>query len=113
MKRLYYNGPIITMDPAAGSERAALNAKRAITEKNWTKTLPEALLTENGHILAVGSMQDLRGLAAPEVEMVDLAGHTLMPAFIDSHSHFAAVCEFVFAVRCERRKVVCRAERAA
>ena len=33
MKRLYYNGPIITMDPAAGSERAALNAKRAITEK--------------------------------------------------------------------------------
>ena len=38
----------------------------------------------------MGSMQDLRGLAAPEVEMVDLAGHTLMPAFIDSHSHFAA-----------------------
>lgn len=90
MKRLYYNGPIITMDPAGGPGRAALNAKRAITEKSWTNALPEALLTENGHILAVGSMQDLRGLAAPEVEMVDLAGHTLMPAFIDSHSHFAA-----------------------
>lgn len=75
MKKLYYNGPILTLEETAGPEMGPQ---------------PEALLTEDGRILGVGSLSELRTKAAPEVEMRDLEGHTLMPAFIDAHGHFAA-----------------------
>ena len=64
MKKLYFGGPILTMDrehPTA-----------------------EAVLTEKGKILAVGSLADLR---CPEAEICDLRGSTLMPGFVDGHSH--------------------------
>lgn len=61
MKKLYCGGTILTMDP-----------------ENPTA---DALLTENGKILAVGKVED------PDAERVDLKGRTLMPAFVDGHSH--------------------------
>lgn len=64
-KTLYYGGSILTMD----------------------KTAPraEALLTENGKIVAVGRYDDLKEAGGSPF---DLAGRTLMPAFVDGHSHF-------------------------
>lgn len=51
----------------------------------------EALLTEEGRILAVGAETQVRGLAGDgETEVVQLEGKTVMPAFIDAHSHFSA-----------------------
>ena len=51
----------------------------------------EALLTEDGRILAVGAETQVRGLAGGgETEVVQLEGKTVMPAFIDAHSHFSA-----------------------
>lgn len=64
MKRMYTGGPILTMDKAA---------PRA-----------EAILTDKGRICKVGSAEDLRKEAE---QTVDLKGHTLMPGFIDGHSH--------------------------
>lgn len=64
MKKLYYNGTILTMD-----------------EKNPTAA---AIAVKNDRIIAV----------YPEVpldwqeEKVDLNGNTLLPGFIDGHSHF-------------------------
>lgn len=63
-KILYYNGPILTMDRTA---------PRA-----------EALLSENGRIVAVGALKDLEASGASRF---DLDGRTLMPAFVDGHSH--------------------------
>lgn len=51
----------------------------------------QALLVEDGVIRAVGSEAEVRAAAGRDCEMVDLKGHTLMPAFIDAHSHFPAV----------------------
>lgn len=67
MKKLYFGGTILTMDKAA---------PRA-----------EALLTENGRILATGNYEDLLCDAEP----IDLQGATLMPGFVDGHSHLASV----------------------
>ena len=66
-KILYYNGNILTMDRSA---------PRA-----------EALLTEDGVISAVGDLSSIVKLSDSAVEKCDLFGKTLMPAFVDGHSH--------------------------
>lgn len=63
-RKLYFGGKILTMDRE--------------------KPVAEALLTEDGKILAVGSMSELKSF---EAEQVDLLGKTMMPAFVDGHSH--------------------------
>lgn len=75
MQEIYYNGKIITMMETDG-ETAEAN-------------MPEAVLVENGRIRFVGELQELKRLLHNgRVKYYDLAGKCLMPAFIDSHSHF-------------------------
>ena len=69
MKQLYYNGNIITMNEA--------------------QPKAEAILMKGGIIVAVGSNEEL--LAEREdADVVDLDGATVLPGFIDSHSHFGS-----------------------
>ncbi|MBO5930863.1 MAG: amidohydrolase family protein, partial [Clostridia bacterium] len=68
MKKLYYGGVIRTMD-----------AENPICQ---------AVLTENGRILATGSLSEFEGFAG---ERVDLGGRMMMPAFVDGHSHLITV----------------------
>lgn len=49
-----------------------------------------ALLTEGGKITAVGSREELEPLAAGG-ERVNLEGGTLLPGFIDAHSHLSSL----------------------
>ncbi len=63
-KTIYFNGRILTMDPKHPHA--------------------EAVLTENGRILAVGAYDDLKN---ENIAPFDLQGATLMPAFVDGHSH--------------------------
>jgi len=69
-RRLYYGGPILTMDQA--HPRA------------------EAVLTENGRIVEVGAYEAVAAMAA-DAERVDLQGRVLMPGFVDGHSHMIGV----------------------
>lgn len=70
---LYYNGTIITME----------------------KPLPsvEAVLVEDGTIKAAGDMEGLLQIAEPGANRIDLMGHTMLPAFIDPHSHITALAQ--------------------
>ncbi len=63
---LYFGGPIITMD-----------------EQNPNA---EAVVIESGNIVAVGSEAELKNQFA-SAALYDLQGKTLMPAFIENHSH--------------------------
>ena len=63
MKTVFYGGKIITMAEPLYAE---------------------AVLVENGSILAVGSEAELRPMAET---FVDLAGKTLLPGFVDAHGH--------------------------
>ena len=65
-RTLYFGGSILTMDKA--------------------RPRAQALLTTDGQILAVGNFGDLAALA-PDACRVDLHNQTLMPAFVDGHSH--------------------------
>lgn len=71
---LYYNGSIITM---AGEEE-----------------VHEALAIKDGKILAVGSWQELASFAN-STNTLNLKGHTMVPGFIDGHSHFMMAMEYV------------------
>ena len=51
----------------------------------------EALMEENGIIKAVGSNEEILSLKSDDTEMIDLKGKTMLPAFIDPHSHFFGV----------------------
>ena len=64
MKTIYTNGTIITMDENQGN----------------------ALVEENGRIISVGEYDDLY---QEDMLVIDLKGHTLMPSFIDAHSHLS------------------------
>ncbi len=66
--RIFFGGDVITMD-----------------DKRPTA---EAVAIADGKILAVGSKNDLMALKGPSTELVDLQGRTLLPGFLDGHSHF-------------------------
>jgi predicted amidohydrolase YtcJ len=68
---LLLNGAIHTMDPG-GPRAAALAVDRG-----------------SGRILAVGDDADIRTLAGPLTETLDLGGRTVLPGFIDAHTHLA------------------------
>ena len=75
MKTIYYDGDIITMTGAKDS--------------------CEALVTEDKKILYTGTLKQARALYGKEAQERDLKGHTLMPAFIDAHSHFAQTAQSI------------------
>ena len=51
----------------------------------------EAVAITDGRIVAVGSEADVMAHKAAATVVTDLAGQTLVPGFIDGHSHFAAL----------------------
>jgi predicted amidohydrolase YtcJ len=51
----------------------------------------EAIATRDGLILAVGSTDAIMALQGPDTEVISLSGKTIVPGFIDAHSHFAGV----------------------
>lgn len=70
-KKIFYNGTIVTMDD---------NSKTA-----------EAVLVEDDKIIKVGTKDDIFALKDDKTLLHDLEGKTLLPGFIDPHSHLTAV----------------------
>lgn len=48
---------------------------------------PEAVAIAGGRFLAVGSERDIRALASPATQILDLGGRRAVPGLIDSHMH--------------------------
>ncbi len=71
MNKIFINGNVITMD-----------------EKN---PLAEAVCVSEGKIKFVGNNEDALKLQTENSEIVDLNHKTMLPGFIDGHSHFVAV----------------------
>jgi len=58
-----------------------------LTMRGQSPEYVESLAVKDGKILAVGRKADVFKLAGPTTRQVDLAGHTLLPGFIDTHGH--------------------------
>lgn len=79
MKKLYYGGTILTMEDQAPAE---------------------AVLTDGAAIIGVGKKEELSRMA-PDAGPVDLDGKTMIPGFIDAHSHFTQVAMGLLQVSLE------------
>jgi predicted amidohydrolase YtcJ len=66
--RILYNGKILTLDP------------------NFSTA--SAIAIRGERIAAVGETREIRELADPGTEQIDLAGRTVIPGLIDSHLHY-------------------------
>ncbi len=55
----------------------------------------EALAIQGESILAIGNESDILTMAGPDTLIIDLEGRTLLPGFIDSHSHHISDLESV------------------
>jgi predicted amidohydrolase YtcJ len=69
---IYKNGEVITVNDAQPSA--------------------EAVAVKDGKILAVGSRDDVMRYQGSSTEVVDLKGRTMVPGFVDGHSH---ICDYV------------------
>ena len=67
-EKLYFNGDILTLE-----------------DELYT----EAVLIKGRKIDKLGKKEDLLKEASKDVEIINLQGKTLMPSFIDAHSHFS------------------------
>ena len=65
---VYLNGTVITMNPS--------------------NELAEAVAIEGDQITAVGTDDEIEALIGYDTTIVDLNGKTMLPGFIDPHSHF-------------------------
>src|SRR5262245_48383492 len=66
----------------------------------------EALAIARGRILAIGSDADVLALAVPTTKRIDLGKKTVLPGFIDAHSHPAqAGAMHLRMVDCDLRSV--------
>lgn len=81
---LFFNGDIITMEE---------------TMENL-----EAVYIKNGKIKRVGSLEELKKNIDKETIIYDLKGKTLMPGFIDSHSHIVSYTKSLGVLSLENSK---------
>ena len=72
-ERIFVGGTVLTVDAA--------------------RPRAEAVAVAGGRIVAVGSRAEIERLRGPTTESVDLAGRTLVPGFVDGHSHFFSLVD--------------------
>lgn len=81
--------PSLWQDPHGGAE--LLFTGGAIITMDDGRPSAEAVAVREGRIMAVGSVDELRGLTTRGTEFVNLDGRTLMPGLIDPHMHSSMV----------------------
>jgi predicted amidohydrolase YtcJ len=77
---LLTGGPVVSLDDTVGTARA--------------------VAIKGNHILAVGSENDLAQCCGPHTRTIHLAGRSVLPGFIDAHSHFLTAGMKQMAVDC-------------
>lgn len=73
---IYHNGVVVTMDDAAPQGQA--------------QAVAQAVALSGTKILAVGTDAAVMKYRGPSTKVTDLKGKTVVPGFIDAHSHLAA-----------------------
>jgi len=67
----------------------------------------QAVAIAGERFLAVGSNEDIRGMAKPGTRQIDIGGNTIVPGFIDAHTHpsYAGIRHLRW-VDCDLRSIV-------
>lgn len=62
-------------------------------------TSAEGVAVRDGRIVAVGSDREMQPLIGAETRVMDLSGQTVVPGFIDSHTHNTHLAEFRYSFK--------------
>jgi predicted amidohydrolase YtcJ len=82
---------VIALTQAAATAHAQIadtvlfNGKVLTVDANFS--MREALAIDHGRVVATGSSQDMRKLAAADARLIDLGGRTVIPGLTDGHIH--------------------------
>lgn len=79
-ERIFFNGDIITMEQ---------------------EEMVEAVLVKDGIFGKIGTLEEVRKAASEGAIEIDLGGKTMLPAFIDAHSHFTGYAYSLLEVSLE------------
>lgn len=82
MDKILYHGTFLTMNESWPDTESQYDPKFL--------SGPEAVMIRDGVIVGLGTLEEMRKLA-PDGTLCDMEGHTVLPGFIDGHSHVSAV----------------------
>jgi predicted amidohydrolase YtcJ len=90
--------------PAGGPELAVLGGTVYTVDDRKPKA--EAFAVQHGRFAAVGGTAEVRSRITPATKVIDAAGLTVVPGFIDAHTHpaMAGISELL-EVNCDRRTI--------
>jgi predicted amidohydrolase YtcJ len=71
----------------------------------------QALAVKDGRIVEVGGTDEILWLREDEYELIDLAGRTVVPGFVDPHNHFSIAALEVFWPDCRTADSVAELQR--
>ncbi|HIG39786.1 MAG: amidohydrolase [bacterium] len=78
-----------SLPPVSSKTQLFVNARIYTVDDNFSTV--EALAIKNGKILSTGTNDKLKNEYAEDVEVIDCAGKTILPGFIEPHMHFLAI----------------------
>jgi len=71
--------------PTGGADLIVVNADAYTSNPDAPRT--QAFAVKDGRFIAVGSTDEIASMAGPSTEVIDAAGRTVTPGFIDGHIH--------------------------
>jgi predicted amidohydrolase YtcJ len=77
----------LTMFPLEQEKPELILHNANVWTVNAAEPRAQAMAIVRGRFLAVGTNNDVLNLAGPGVQKIDLGGKTVLPGFIDAHSH--------------------------
>lgn len=77
---------ILALQARSSGESALINAQLLTLDP--ARPVASALLIRGERIVAVGSEEDVLAEASSTVSIIDMKGRTVVPGFVDAHSHF-------------------------
>ena len=92
LKTVIYNANIITMSKKDEIQAETSNTNTKINNRKIEKVkYHQAVCYENGIIQKLGTNEEILKLKDENTKVINMEGKTILPSFIDSHSHFSAV----------------------
>ncbi len=77
----------------AGSADIVLLQGKIITV-DAQNTIAQGVAVKDGRILAVGSSEQVKRFVGPKTQVLNLGGKTVLPGFIDAHTHLEGIAAF-------------------